>query len=206
MNTTINVTPNATESTLMSLLNTEYNMNKVADFVHMKESRTIDSRQINISTYDTICTVEETTVTDETFTLIEGRYADECEHDTAYHYIYLKCNVEGWRVRIFVNSKGTITEIKEICTADQMVEILRSSMIGKPYDELAVRKILSLEDKGETAVDTAVDTVEGCATLDDGKEYRCIGYYIQVEEAKGIKIIIDDNNIVSAVETLTMNN
>lgn len=149
MNTTSNVTTNATVSTLMSLLNAEYNMNKVADYVHMKESRTIDSRYINISTYDTICTVEETTVTDETFTLIEGRYADECEHDTAYHYIYLNCNVEGWRVRIIVNSKGTIAEIKEICTADQMVEILRSSMIGKPYDELAVRKILLLEDKGE---------------------------------------------------------
>ena len=101
-----------------------------------------------------------------------------------------------------MNSKGTIAEIKEICTADQMVEILRSSMIGKPYDELAVRKILLLEDKGETAV----DTVEGCATLDDGKEYRYIGYYVQVEEAKGIKVILDDNNIVSAVETLTMNN
>lgn len=202
MNTTGNVTTNATVSTLMSLLNAEYNMNKVADYVHMKESRTIDSRYINISTYDTICTVEETTVTDETFTLIEGRYADECEHDTAYHYIYLNCNVEGWRVRIIVNSKGTIAEIKEICTADQMVEILRSSMIGKPYDELAVRKILLLEDKGETAV----DTVEGCATLNDGKEYRCIGYYVQVEEAKGIKVILDDNDIVSAVETLTMNN
>ena len=85
MNTTSNVTTNATVSTLMSFLNAEYNMNKVADYVHMKESRTIDSRYINISTYDTICTVEETTVTDETFTLIEGRYADECEHDTAYH-------------------------------------------------------------------------------------------------------------------------
>lgn len=199
----MNITSNVTESTLMSLLNTEYNMSKVADFVHMKESRTIDSRHINISTYDTICTVEETTVTDDTFTLIEGRYADECEHDTAYHYIYLNCNEEGWRVRIIVNSKGIITEIKEICTADQMVATLRSSMIGKPYDELAVRKTLALEDKGETAV----DTVEGCATLDDdGKEYRCIGYYVQVEEAKGIKVIIDDNNIVSAVETLTMNN
>lgn len=202
MNTTSNVTSNATKSTLMSLLNTEYNMSKVADFVHMKESRTIGSRHINISTYDTTCTIEETTVTDESFTLIEGRYADECEHDTAYHYIYLNCNVEGWRDRIFVNSKGIITEIREICTADQTVETLRGNMIGKPYDELAVRKILSLEDKGETAV----DTVEGCATLDDGKEYRCIGYYVQVEEAKGIKVIIDDNNIVSAVETLTMNN
>lgn len=43
MNTTSNVTTNATVSTLMSLLNAEYNMNKVADYVHMKESRTIDS-------------------------------------------------------------------------------------------------------------------------------------------------------------------
>ena len=49
MNTTSNVTTNATVSTLMSLLNAEYNMNKVADYVHMKESRTIDSRYINIS-------------------------------------------------------------------------------------------------------------------------------------------------------------
>ena len=40
MNTTSNVTTNATVSTLMSLLNAEYNMNKVADYVHMKESRT----------------------------------------------------------------------------------------------------------------------------------------------------------------------
>ena len=157
MMNTINVTDkNVTKTTLTALVGTEYDINKVADFVGMKECRVAKEKQFGICTFHNNCEIKETILTDNSLVLMEGRYVEENKHDSAYHYVYLDCPEGDWRFKITVDAEEKIVGVKEIYTIDHAIKIFKQEVIGEKYDELKtmdkfaeIMKKYAVEEKGK---------------------------------------------------------
>lgn len=189
------VTKNAIGEILASLLGTEYNLDKIATLVGMKDYQASrKSHTFHISTFESECTVEETVVTDNFLTLTEGRYIDDIwEHsnDSDYHYIYLDCAAEDWRIKLSVDSCGNLVGIKEIRTLAQAIKFLSDKFVGKRFDEYEVENSIFLEDKGENLMQ---NIIEGGRTEINT---WCMCFCSPVMGTKGIIFVYDDNGIVS---------
>ena len=185
---------------LTALLGSTYDINKVAELLEMSKNRTIEVDTFHISTFNTDCEVEETTVADDNFVLIEGRYADDRKHDSAYHYVYLDYPEGDWRFKITVDAEGKIGEVKEICTIDHAIKIFKQEIIGEKYDGLKtmnkyaeIIEKYAVEEKGETEI----RSVEGSY----GK-YNTEGFYVPVLNSTTVCVAYDENRNI--VEVITM--
>lgn len=201
MMNTINVTDkNVTKTTLTALVGTEYDINKVADFVGMKECRVAKEKQFGICTFHNNCEIKETILTDNSLVLMEGRYVEENKHDSAYHYVYLDCPEGDWRFKITVDAEEKIVGVKEIYTIDHAIKIFKQEVIGEKYDELKtmdkfaeIMKKYAVEEKGETEL----QTVEGTCASETGKELNGEGFFVPVENETIAFVAYDeDYNIV----------
>lgn len=205
----INVTDkNATKATLTALVGTAYDINKVADFVGMKECRVAKEKQFGICTFHNNCEIKETILTDNSLVLMEGRYVEENKHDSAYHYVYLDCPEGDWRFKIIVDAEEKIVGVKEIYTIDHAIKIFRQEVIGKKYDELktmdkfaAIMKKYAVEEKGETEL----QTVEGTCASETGKELNGEGFFVPVENEMIAFVAYDENYNIVEVTTMKSN-
>ena len=137
------------EATLTTLLGTPYSINKVADLVGINEGRTINMDSFHISTSCTDCEVEETTITDDNFILTEGRYVDGHEHETMYHYVYVESTSDDWRFRLDVDAAGNLAGVKELCTVNHAIQLLKEEILGRSMIPLKSWKSSWWKKKGK---------------------------------------------------------
>ena len=142
------------EATLTTLLGTPYSINKVTDLVGINEDRTINMDSFHISTSCTDCEVEETTITDDNFILTEGQYVDGHEHETMYHYVYVESTSDDWRFRLDVDAAGNLAGVKELCTVNHAIQLLKEEILGQKYDPVEIVEKFVVEEKGETELQT----------------------------------------------------
>ena len=195
-----------TERALATLVGRQYSLNELINSVHMKENRVVSKKNLTIVNDSTnYCPKEEITVTDGTVTVTEGRYVDAGKHDSQYHYIYLTCAEEDWKFKMLVGKQEVITSIREMYTATHIVEKLKPQFIGQLFNLTTVCSEircflteLSWEEKGETQI----DSVEGVAVFEDGREYNSMTFFVKaaLEELSGIRISYDSTYIIRNVE------
>ncbi len=200
-----NVKKSATEKALTALVGTQYSINELINSVHMKENRVVIKKNLTIVNDSTnCCPIEETIVTDGTFTVTEGRYVEVCEHDSQYHYIYLHCAEEDWKFKVILDERDLIIEIKEMYTVTQIVEKLKLELVGKQFNLttvcVSIRRFLAglpWEEKGETQL----DDMEG----EDGREYNSMTFFVKstMEEFLGICISYDSAYLIRDVKVFT---
>lgn len=200
-----NVKKSATEKALTTLVGTQYSLNELINSVHMRESRVVSKKKLTIVNDSTnYCPIEEIIVTDGTVTVTEGRYVDAGKHDSQYHYIYLHCAEEDWKLKVILDEHDLIIEIKEMYTVTQIVEKLKLELVGKQFNFMTVcvsiRRFLAglpWEEKGETQL----DDMEG----EDGREYNSMTFFVKstMEEFSGICISYDSAYLIRDVKVFT---
>ena len=186
---------NAIEATLTTLLGTPYSINKVTDFVGINEDCTINMDMFRISTSCTDCEVEETTITDENFTFTEGRYVDGREHETMYHYVYLESTSGDWRFKLDVDAEENLAGVKELCTVNHAIQLLKEEILGQKYDPVEIMEKFVVEEKGETELQTN----EGTACLEAGKELNGESFFVPVRNATAAFVAYDESHKIVEV-------
>jgi len=200
-----NVKKSATEKALTTLVGTKYSRNELINSVHMKESRVVSKKNLTIVNDSTnYCPIEEIIVTDGTVTVTEGRYVDAGKHDSQYHYIYLHCAEEDWKLKVILDERDLIIEIKEMYTVTQIVEKLKLELVGKQFNFttvcVSIRRFLTglpWEEKGETQL----DDMEG----EEGRKYNSMTFFVKaaMEEFSGICISYDSDYLIRDVKVFT---
>ena len=190
------------EATLTTLLGTPYSINKVADLVGINEGRTINMDSFHISTSCTDCEVEETTITDDNFILTEGRYVDGHEHETMYHYVYVESTSDDWRVRLDVDAAGNLAGVKKLCTVNHAIQLLQEEILGQKYDPVEIMEKFVVEEKGETELQTN----EGSACLEAGKELNGESFFVPVRNATAAFVAYDESHKIVEVMPVKFEN
>ena len=190
------------EATLTTLLGTPYSINKVADLVGINEGRTINMDSFHISTSCTDCEVEETTITDDNFILTEGRYVDGHEHETMYHYVYVESTSDDWRFRLDVDAAGNLAGVKELCTVNHAIQLLKEEILGQKYDPVEIMEKFVVEEKGETELQTN----EGSACLEAGKELNVDSFFVPVRNATAAFVAYDESHKIVEVMPVKFEN
>ena len=190
------------EATLTTLLGTPYSINKVADLVGINEGSTINMDSFHISTSFTDCEVEETTITDDNFILTEGRYVDGHEHETMYHYVYVESTSDDWRFRLDVDAAGNLAGVKELCTVNHAIQLLKEEILGQKYDPVEIMEKFVVEEKGETELQTN----EGSACLEAGKELNGESFFVPVRNATAAFVAYDESHKIVEVMPVKFEN
>lgn len=190
------------EATLTTLLGTPYSINKVADLVGINEGRTINMDSFHISTSCTDCEVEETTITDDNFILTEGRYVDGHEHETMYHYVYVESTSDDWRFRLDVDAAGNLAGVKELCTVNHAIQLLKEEILGQKYDPVEIMEKFVVEEKGETELQTN----EGSACLEAGKELNGDSFFVPVRNVTAAFVAYDESHKIVEVMPVKFEN
>lgn len=190
------------EATLTTLLGTPYSINKVTDLVGINEDRTINMDSFHISTSCTDCEVEETTITDDNFIFTEGRYVDGHEHETMYHYVYVESTSDDWRFRLDVDAAGNLAGVKELCTVNHAIQLLKEEILGQKYDPAEIMEKFVVEEKGETELQTN----EGTACLEAGKELNGESFFVPVRNATAAFVAYDESHKIVEVMPVKFEN
>ena len=183
------------EATLTTLLGTPYSINKVTDLVGINEDRTINMDSFHISTSCTDCEVEETTITDDNFILTEGQYVDGHEHETRYNSVYVESTSDDWRFRLDVDAAGNLAGVKELCTVNHAIQLLKEEILGQKYDPVEIMEKFVVEEKGETELQTN----EGSACLEAGKELNGESFFVPVRNATAAFVAYDESHKIVEV-------
>ena len=184
------------EATLTTLLGTPYSINKVADLVGINEGRTINMDSFHISTSCTDCEVEETTITDDNF-ILTGH-----EHETMYHYVYVESTSDDWRFRLDVDAAGNLAGVKELCTVNHAIQLLKEEILGQKYDPVEIMEKFVVEEKGETELQTN----EGSACLEAGKELNGESFFVPVRNATAAFVAYDESHKIVEVMPVKFEN
>lgn len=193
---------NAIEATLATLLGTPYSINKATDLVGINEDSTINMDTFHISTSHTDCKVKETRITDDNFTLTEGRYVDGHEHETMYHYVYLESTSGDWRFKLDVDAEGNLAGVKELCTVNHAIQLFKEEILGQKYDPVEIMEKFVVEEKGETELQTN----EGTACLEAGKELNGESFFVPVRNATAAFVAYDENHKIVEVMPVKFEN
>lgn len=119
-------------------------------------------------------------------------------------YIYLHCAEEDWKLKVILDERDLIIEIKEMYTVTQIVEKLKLELVGKQFNFttvcVSIRRFLTglpWEEKGETQL----DDMEG----EEGRKYNSMTFFVKaaMEEFSGICISYDSDYLIRDVKVFT---